>query len=151
MKTLAGLNELGKKLHLGDPAAAVRDEAQQQLLQNRRDKNWLKENVAELAAQTICTQVILNKGMPAYQQRAMMEGDAFRKQVEKIKADESFQHMMKKVGEEGVADAMIKGVSGLAEVYMKSRNAVRGENAAEISEKDLTPVAETQGLTSPVR
>ena len=68
-----------------------------------------------------------------------------------IKADESFQHMMKKVGEEGVADAMIKGVSGLAEVYMKSRNAVRGENAAEISEKDLTPVAETQGLTSPVR
>ena len=94
---------------------------------------------------------MLGKGMPAYQQRAMMEGDAFRKQVEKIKADESFQHMMKKVGEEGVADAMIRGVSGLAEVYMKSRNAVRGENTAEISEKDLAPDAGTQGLTSPVR
>ena len=114
-------------------------------------KNWLKENVAELAAQTICAQVILNKGMPAYQQRAMLEGDAFRKQVDKIKADGSFQHMMKKVGEKGVADAMIQGVSGLAEVYMKSRNAVRGENAAGISEKDLAPDAGTQGLTSPVR
>ena len=59
--------------------------------------------------------------------------------------------MMKKVGEEGVADAMIKGVSGLADVYMKSKDAVRGENAAEISAKDLNPVAEAQGLTSPVR
>ncbi len=151
MKTLAGLNELGKKLHLGDPAAAVRDEAQQQLLQNRRDKNWMKENVADLAAKTICAQAMMGKGMPAYQQRAMMEGDAFRKQVEKIKADESFQHMMKKVGEEGVADAMIKGVSGLAEVYMKSKKARRGENSTEISEKELTPDARTQGLTAPVR
>ena len=151
MKTFAGLNELGKKLHLGDPAAAVRDEAQQQLLQNRRDKNWLKENVADLAAKTICAQAMLGKGIPVYQQRAMIEGDAFLKQVEKIKADESFRHMMKQVGEEGVADAMIKGVSGLAEVDMKSRNAVRGGNAAEISEKDLTPVAKTQGLTSPIR
>ena len=152
MKTLAGLNELGKKLHLGDPAAAVRDEAQQQqLLQNRRNKNWMKEHVADLAAKTICAQAMLGKGMPAYQQRAMLEGDAFRKQVDKIKADGSFQHMMKTVGEEGVADAMIQGVSGLAQVYMKSRNASRGENTAEISEKDLAPDAGSQGLTSPVR
>ena len=151
MKTLSGLNELGRKLHLGDPAAALRDEAQQQLLKNRRDKNWMKENVADLAAKTICAQVMLNKGMPAYQQRAMMEGDAFRKQVDKIKADGSFQNMMKKVGEEGVADAMIKGGSNLAEAFMKSRKAGRGENTAEISEKDLATNAKTQGLSSPVR
>ena len=120
-------------------------------MQNRRDKKWLKENAAELAAQTIRAQAMLSKGMPAYQQRAMMEGDAFRKQVDKIKADESFQHMMKKMGEEGVADAMIKGVSGLAEVSMKSRNASRGENTAGIGEKEPVPNAGSQGLTSPVR
>ena len=81
----------------------------------------------------------------------MMEGEAFRKQVDKIKADGAFQNMMKKVGEEGVADAVIKGGSNLAEVFMKSKTAGRSDSAAGISEKDLAPNTKTQGLSSPVR
>ena len=91
MKTLSGLNELGVKLHLCEPAAALRDEAQREMLQHRRDKNWLAQNVENLAAKTIYEQTLLNKGVSEAEQKRLLEDASLNAEVEKIKADKSFK------------------------------------------------------------
>ncbi len=91
MKTLSGLNELGVKLHLCEPAAALRDEAQREMLQHRRDKNWLAQNVENLAAKTIYAQTLLNKGVSEAEQKRLLEDASLNAEVEKIKADKSFK------------------------------------------------------------
>ena len=91
MKTLSGLNELGVKLHLCEPAAALRDGAQREMLQHRRDKNWLAQNVENLAAKTIYAQTLLNKGVSEAEQKRLLEDASLNAKVEKIKADKSFK------------------------------------------------------------
>ena len=160
MKTLSELDELGKKLHLTSPASAVRDSVQLQLLQNRKDKNWLKANIEDLTAKTICAQVLQNKGISDYQQHGLLQTE-----VENIKSSKAFKQMMKTVDQNKLADALIKGGSALAEVYGKSANAakeaekaqktVKTENkvrdAGEIDPKLLAPKKNDPGLISPVR
>lgn len=150
LKTLSQLGELGKKLYLNDPAAAERDEAQLRVLQNRRDGRWLSENIEDAVARTIYTQTILNRKMPAYQQRSLMEGDAINTQLEKIKGQSAFRMLMKTVSREKLADAVIKGGSSLYEVYNKASVTARREKqertASEIEPDSLKPEHETQGL-----
>ena len=127
MKTLSQLGEIGKKLHLSDSATAVRDEAQLQVLKNRRDGEWLKNNIGDAVAKTICAQVLLNKKTPAYQQNAQLEGDALAAQVEKIKSNSRFQTMMKTAKPEQLADALIEGGNSLYEVYNKADRIAKNE------------------------
>ncbi len=154
MKVLENLGELGKKLHLTSPASAVRDEVQLQLLQNRGDKNWMKQNIEDITAKTICAQVLNNKGIPGYQHQS-----AFKTEVENIKASGAFKQMMKTVSHDKLAAAMIKGGNTLAEVYQKSANALkaagkganREQDGAELDPQDLAPKKNDTGLVSPVR
>ena len=151
----AGDPERREKLHLTDPAVALRDDVQLQLLKNRRDKAWMKQNIEDLTAKAICAQVLMNGGTPGDQQRSAPEGDAFKAQLEKIKANDSFKQMMKTVDQDKIADAIIKGGTGLAEVFQKSVNASKQagspQGAPELDPKDLAPAKDAPGLSSPVR
>ncbi len=150
MKTLSQLGELGKKLHLSDPATAVRDEAQLQVLKNRGDGKWLKNNIADAVAKSICAQVLLNKKTPVIQQRTRLEKDALTAQVEKIKSSNRFRTMMEMTKPEELADAVIKGGTSLYEVYHKADQAVKAAGAeritSEIEPDSLKTEKETQGL-----
>ena len=152
MHSLSHLNELGRKLHISEPAAAIRDEAQIQLLQNRSNKSWINEHAEDLAARTIYAQALLNKGTPAWRQDRLLEGEALKAQIEKLKSQPSFKKMVKAVGREGLADAMIQGVTKLAEAYQKATNAVAKEGhqrtASEISPAQMTVQNESGGLTA---
>ena len=151
MKTLSQLNELGKQLHLADPASALRNDVQLELLQHRRDKKWMAENIEDVAAKAICSQVLQIKDVPAYQQRGRLSGDDLQKQLESIKSSAAFKQMIKNVGPDGVADAVIKSGNALAEAYNKGNRAARKEGcrSAEIAPEDLKS-KEEKGLSSPV-
>ena len=150
MKTLSRLGELGKKLHLSDPATAVRDEQQLQVLKNRGDGDWLKNNIEDAVAKTICAQVLLNKKTPAAQQDAQLQEEALAAQVEKIKSSSRFQTMMRTAKPEQLADALIKGGTSLYEVYNKADRTAKAEGvertASEIEPNSLRPEKKTQGL-----
>ena len=150
MKTLQQLGELGEKLHLSDPATTVRDNMQLEVLKNRGNREWLKNNLEDAVAKTICAQVLLNKKEPAYMQRTQLEGDAFASKVEKIKSSSSFQTMMKNVSKEQIADAIIKGGGSLYEVYNKADRIANSEGqrrtASEIEPNSLKPEKGDQGL-----
>lgn len=152
MNSLSHLNELGRKLHISDPAAAVRDEAQRQLLQNRGNKNWLREHAEDLAARTIYAQTLLNKGDPAWRQDRLLQGEALNAKIEKLKNQPSFKKMVKTVGHEGLADAMIQGVTKLADVYQRAANAAAREGhqrtASEIAPEQLKVQNDPGGLTA---
>ena len=150
MNTLSQLSELGKKLHLSDPATAVRDEAQVQALQHRSDSKWLKNNIEDVVAKTICAQVLLGKKTPADEQSAKLEGSALAEQVEKIKSSSRFQTMMKMAKPEQLADAVIKGGTGLHELYNQADKAAkkdgRERTASEIEPDSLKPDKKSEGL-----
>ena len=152
MKSLAHLNELGRKLHISEPAAAIRDEAQRQLLQNRGSKNWIKEHAEDLAARTIYAQTLLNKGDPAWRQDRLLQGEALNAKIEKLKNQPSFKKMVKTIGHEGLADAMIQGVTKLADVYQRASTAAAREGhqrtASEIAPEQLEVKNGSAGLTA---
>ena len=152
MKSLAHLNELGRKLRISEPAAAIRDEAQRQLLQNRGNKNWIKEHAEDLAARTIYAQTLLNKGDPAWRQDRLLQGEALNAKIEKLKNQPSFKKMVKTVGHEGLADAMIQGVTKLADVYQRASTAAAKEGhqrtASEIAPEQLEVKNGSAGLTA---
>ncbi len=152
MKSLEHLNELGKQLKLSKPAAALRDDAQRQLLQNRRNKTWLAEHAEDLAAKTIYAQTLMNNGTPAKEQEKLLKDDALQAHVEKLKSKPAFKQMVKNVGPAGLADAMIKGVTGLAEIYQKAVKATEAKGhertASEIAPADLQPTEATRGLSN---
>lgn len=155
MKTLSGLNELGVKLHLCEPAAAARDEAQREILQHRRDKNWLAQNVENLAAKTVYAQTLLNKGVSEAEQKKLLEDGTVNAEVEKIKANASFKDMIRTLGHKGVADAMIKGVGSLAAAYHKAHEAANILNerpsAPTLDPAEINPRESTAGLTVPTK
>ena len=155
MKCLSELNKLGKKLGLGDPAETVRDEAQREVLQHRRDKNWMTSNVEDLAAKTIYAQTLINKGVPAQTQEKLLSGDAQNKDVERIKADPYFKAMIKNMGPSGVADAMIKGVGALAVAYKNTAAAVKAKgnivDPHELAPADIQPMEGSAVLTVPTK
>ena len=152
MKSLQKLGELGKKLHLSNTATALRDETQLAVLQHRGDSKWLKENIADAFAKSMCAQVSLNKRVPEYRQRTGLEGAALQKKVEKIKADEAFQKMMKTTSPEKLADAIIKGGSSLYNAYNKAAAAAQKEGYqpadAKIKPELLQPKNDTSGLVA---
>ena len=153
MRTLTHLHELGRQLRLGDPAALLRDEVQCQLLENRRNTRWLEQHAADLAAKTIYAQKLLNEGQSWDRQYRRLNGEALEAQVEKIKNQPSFQRMVRSAGPKGLADAMIKGVSHLAELYGQAvHNAeANGEKPekTEIAPKSLKAKADYAALTPP--
>lgn len=150
MKTLSKLGEIGKKLHLADSATALRGEAQLQVLQHRREGSWLKENIEDAVAKTICAQVSLNKKTPAYQQRRDLEGNALNAHIEKIKSSSAFRKMMQSASKEQLADAVIKGGNSLYEVFNKAANSAQAEGRkrsdSEIAPESIKQQKETQGL-----
>ena len=152
MNTLKGLNELGVKLHLCEPAEALRDEAQRDILQHRRDKNWLAQNVENLAAKSIYAQTLLNKGVSDAEQKRKIEDGTMDAEVEKIKANPSFKEMFRSMGHKGVADAMIKGMGSFAKAYRDAAAASQAKNNLHEPQPDpaeLEPKAHTTGLTVP--
>ena len=152
MKSLSHLNELGRKLHISEPAAAIRDEAQLQLLQNRGNKSWLKEHAEDLAARTIYAQTLLNKGTASWRQDRLLEGEALNAKIEKLKNQPSFKKMVKTVGHEGLADAMIQGITKLADAYQRAATAASREGhqrtASEIAPEQLEVKNGSAGLTA---
>ena len=152
MKSLKKLGELGSELHLSNTATALRDETQLQVLQKRGDSKWLKENIADAFAKSICAQVSLNTRMPDCQQKTELVGKALEKQVEKIKSSGSFRKMMETASPDKLADAVIKGGSSLYEVYDRASEAA-AEEGYKRTDSDIEPVAmrpkkDTMGLIS---
>ncbi len=131
MKTLEQLNKLGRKLRLAEPADSVLYDAQRQVLQNRRKKNWLAQNAEEIAARAICAQRLLvqkdEKRVPASQQQKLMEEENLNAQVKKLRASKAFKQMVKSEGAAGIADALIKGGASLAVIYDKADKAVKAK------------------------
>ena len=150
LKSLQKLGELGKKLHLSNTATAIRDETQLQVLQHRRDDQWLKENIEDAFAKSICAQVTLNSYTPEYQQRKTLGGDALEKQVEKIKSNAAFKKLMENSSPEKLADSIIKGGSNLYEAYYRASRAASREGhkrtASEIDPELIQPKKDTKGL-----
>ena len=153
IEALKQLNELGRQLRLGDPATLLRDSVQTQMLENRRDARWLTEHAADMAAKAIYAQTLLNEGKSWDQQNRLLSGEALLDKVEQIKNQPSFKQMVKSAGAKGLADAMIKGVSHLADLYGQAvrKTASKGEQPEpkEISPATLKVPADSAGLTSP--
>ena len=153
MRTLAHLHALGRQLRLGEPAALLRDEVQCQLLENRRNTRWLEQHAADLAAKIIFAQTLLNDGKSWDQQTRLLSGEALEAKLEKIKNQPSFRRMVRSAGPKGLADAMIKGVSHLAELYGQAvhRTEAKGEQpeAKEITPTSLKAQADSVGLAPP--
>ncbi len=152
MKSLQKLGELGSKLHLSDTATALRDETQLRILQNRGDSKWLKTNIADAFAKSICAQVSLNNRVPAYQQKTALAGAALQDEVEKIKSSNEFKKMMEITSPEKMADAVIKGGNNLYEVYNEASEEAAKDGykrtASDIDPKSVRPKKDTGGLIS---
>ena len=144
MKTLEQLNKLGRKLRLAEPADSVLYDAQRQVLQNRRKKNWLAENAEEIAARAICAQRLLvqkdEKRVPASQQQKLMEDENLNAQVKKLRASKAFKQMVKSEGAVGIADALIKGGASLAVIYGNAENAVKARGKSPDSKTKTTEI-----------
>ena len=153
MRVLTQLHELGRSLRLAEPAALLRDEAQCQLLANRRNTRWLEENAVDYAARTIYAQTLLNEGKSWDQQKRLLSGEALLDKVEQIKNQPSFKRMVSSAGAKGLADAMIHGVSHLAELYGEAVRKMhpKGQQAEteEIDPRSLQANTDSIGLTPP--
>ena len=150
MKSLQKLGELGSTLHLSNTATSLRDETQLQVLQNRGSSKWLKANIEDAFAKSICAQVSLNNRMPDCQQKTALTGAALEEQVGKIKSSAAFRKMVEMTSSEKLADAIIKGGNSLYEVYNEaSKEAAKGgheKNASGIDPANVKPKKDTKGL-----
>lgn len=149
MRALNKLNDLGRALNLTQPAEHLRDEAQRELLEHRRDGNWLAANAANYAAKTMYAQTLLNKGASVAEQERRLEAGALEERVDRMKKHASFKKMLKTAEPKGLADAAIKGVTHLAALHQQAYRATRGaeRTASEIAPKDLEVKQEPQGIS----
>lgn len=101
-------------------------------------------------AKTICALGTIREKTPAYQQKSKLEGEALSAQVKKIKSQESFKTMMKKVSKEELADALIKGGNSLYEVFNKAVTVSKTEGqknvSSEIGPESIKQEKGAQGL-----
>jgi hypothetical protein len=134
------------------PAVLLRDDAQRQLLENRRNKTWLRQNAADLAAKTIYAQKLLSEGKSWDEQQRLLTGENLQTQLEKIKNHSGFRQMARSLKPEGLADAMIQGVTRLAELYGNAVNTAQQKGqqrtASEISPESLAAQKGDAGLTA---
>ena len=144
LNALSKLIKLGAELRLTDPAAACRDEAQLQVLRNRRSKSWRAENVEKLAAKTIYAQDLLNKGAPVCRQKRLLAEEPLEAQITKLQNRQSFQKMVENEGREGLADAMIQGVTRLAGAYGEAHRNLKQSGAAR-RPSEIDPASLHQG------
>lgn len=150
MKALSKLNQLGSALRLGQPAALLRDDAQRQLLENRRSDSWLRQNAANLAARTIYAQTLLKEGKSWDEQSRLLTEEHLQAQAEKIQKHTGFKQMLKSLGHKGLADAMIQGVTRLAQVYEdtfdKARQKGQERTSSEVAPESLVTTGDSVGL-----
>ena len=138
MQAYEQLGELGKALRLEQPAALLREDAQRQLLLNRRNKNWLQQNAETLAARTLYAQQLLNEGKSWDEQSRLLTDEKLQAKVDKIKRHAGFKQMVKSLGPKGLADAMIQGITQLAQHYGDAfKKVVQERTASEIAPEVL--------------
>lgn len=155
MNTLKGLNALGKQLHLGEPADAVRSEAQREVLQNRRKPEWMAKNAGKCAAKLIYAQSLLKNGTPACTQERLLKENALNAKIEKLQSNASFKEMTQRAKPEGVSDAIIKGSANLAALYGSAVTAAQSKGhertGSEIAPADIEDTPDSAGLSAPVK
>ena len=117
LKALTQLHKLGNALLLGQPAALLSEEVQQQLLKNRRNEGWLQENAENLAARTLYAQELLADGKSWDEQSRLLTEEKLQAKVEKIKELAGFKQLVNSLGPKGLADAAIQGVTQLGDLY----------------------------------
>ncbi len=136
MRALHKLNELGRALNLTQPAEYLQNEAQRELLEHRRDGNWLSANAANLAAKTMYAQTLMNKGASWVEQKRCLAAGPLAERVERMKKHASFKKMLKDAEPKGLADAAIKGVTHLAALHQR---AYRATNTAQRTDSEISP------------
>ena len=141
MKTLSKLGELGEKLELSGSASALQYKTQMDVMKNRGNSDWLKKNAVDAAAKMILTQGMSKKTLP--EQKGRLEGAALDAELAKVKSSAAFQKIVNTMKPEALADAVIRGMDGLAAAYGKAAKAAQAEGsqrtASEIDPEALKP------------
>ena len=73
LDTLIALRRTQDALGLRSPAQKMYEDAQLELLQKRRDRQWMEENGARCVAQMLAARRCLDSGIPAQEQKLLFE------------------------------------------------------------------------------
>ena len=130
--TIIALDTLADGLALRSPAEAKLQTLQMEILDNRSDKNWMRENGERCVAEMTRAQIVSMKDWPDGKQKQKLSGEAWANTVKKICGEQLFKDTIKHDGmDKMMDDAMQDGrklLTGLAdEVNRQKQNAKQEE------------------------
>lgn len=126
--TLKTIDEIADTCGILSPGEKLLHKARREMMHDRDDKGWTRENVEDYAAKAILG-MSLAHGKKSFEEQAKYE-DAEKQQaaIDKIKADPAFRRMMANEGALNIADKIITGNSSLTDAYIKAKDQVAIEN-----------------------
>ena len=124
-RTIKTLDALANKLDLRDPAEKGMDKAQLDLMENRANKEWMRDNGERHVAKMMYATFIKFQRLPAAQEQSRMKPEKVDSGVDKILHDPAFRRMIQKEGLDKVAEYAIQGSDKLMDSCLKSVESVK--------------------------
>ncbi len=137
------LCQLGSRLHLSDPAAAVKEDAAFDMLRFRTSKVWEEQNAEICAAKTIYALSLIHGGVPEEEQRRMLAKANLDKAVKAIREKPAFKRMAADLGPRGLADAICKGSDVLTLAYANAEAKIASPDA-KVNKKQASMTAQQE-------
>ena len=107
---ITAIDKLSDELGMRTPAEKVIQDTQRELMENRGDKQWMRENGELCAAKIVRAQMVAEKTeWSAEKQRYALSGEKMTAMAEKIRQSEEFQRMLRKQGIDKTINSALLG------------------------------------------
>ena len=123
-QSLETIDEIADACGILTPGEKLLYQAKREMLHDRDNKTWTRQNAEDLAAKVILGMTLAHSKKPFAEQEKYLNGEKLRQSIAKIKADPAFRHMMQHEGALKIADKVIVGNSSLTDAYLKAKDQV---------------------------
>lgn len=133
-RSLKTIDEIADACGILSPGEKILHAARREMMHDRDDKAWTRENVEDYAAKAILGMSLVHGGKAFDEQAKYENEEKLRAGIDKIKADPAFRRMMQNEGALQIADKIIVGNSSLTDAYIRAKDQLQME--ADQAEND---------------
>lgn len=127
-RSLKTIDEIADTCGILSPGEKLLHAARREMLHDRDDKAWTRENVEDYAAKAILGMSMVHSNKSFEEQAKYENEEKQQTAIDKIKADPAFRRMMQNEGALQIADKIIVGNSSLTDAWIKAKNQISIEN-----------------------
>ena len=122
-RVITALDQITDELGLRTPAEKLVQDTQLEIMENRNDKEWMRENGKLAVAKMACAKFVVEKMATEEKQAAYIAGDEFAARTEKILKQAPVVKLMGSESQDKVLDRAAKGIDDLVDGINKAMEA----------------------------